>query len=112
MKAVRVNLFGGSSTKQRPDSEPRSLGDHGSVFRFLGSQLEGKILRGPMCMAIGDRRLNREKTFKGDGKSSEVRHGHGRIFFKIENNIRVKIRAIFFISHVQTPLSRVKQQHI
>ena len=48
MKAVRVNLFGGSSTKQRPDSEPRSLGDHGSVFRFLGSQLEGKILRGPM----------------------------------------------------------------
>ena len=50
MKAVRVNLFGGSSTKQRPDSEPRSLGDHGSVFRFLGSQLEGKILRGPMCI--------------------------------------------------------------
>ena len=50
MKAVRVNLFGGSSTKQRPDSEPRSLGDHGSVFRFLGSQLEGKILRGPMCL--------------------------------------------------------------
>ena len=44
-----MNLFGGSSTKQRPDSEPRSLGDHGSVFRFLGSQLEGKILRGPMC---------------------------------------------------------------
>ena len=43
-----MNLFGGSSTKQRPDSEPRSLGDHGSVFRFLGSQLEGKILRGPM----------------------------------------------------------------
>ena len=54
MKAVRVNLFGGSSTKQRPDSEPRSLGDHGSVFRFLGSQLEGKILRGPMwCGALG-----------------------------------------------------------
>ena len=45
-----MNLFGGSSTKQRPDSEPRSLGDHGSVFRFLGSQLEGKILRGPMCL--------------------------------------------------------------
>ena len=45
-----MNLFGGSSTKQRPDSEPRSLGDHGSVFRFLGSQLEGKILRGPMCI--------------------------------------------------------------
>ena len=52
MKAVRVNLFGGSSTKQRPDSEPRSLGDHGSVFRFLGSQLEGKILRGPMCYGL------------------------------------------------------------
>ena len=47
-----MNLFGGSSTKQRPDSEPRSLGDHGSVFRFLGSQLEGKILRGPMWLAM------------------------------------------------------------
>ena len=47
-----MNLFGGSSTKQRPDSEPRSLGDHGSVFRFLGSQLEGKILRGPMCQLV------------------------------------------------------------
>ena len=47
-----MNLFDGSSTKQRPDSGPRSLGDHGSVFRFLGSQLEGKILRGPMCLVI------------------------------------------------------------
>ena len=49
-----MNLFGGPSTKQRPDSEPRSLGDHGSVFRFLGSQLEGKILRGPMCVSLRD----------------------------------------------------------
>ena len=64
MKAVRVNLFGGSSTKQRPDSEPRSLGDHGSVFRFLGSQLEGKILRGPMWGAQSFMAFNFLFTFQ------------------------------------------------
>ena len=34
MKAVRVNLFGRSSAKQRPDLEPHSLEDHGNVFSF------------------------------------------------------------------------------
>ena len=43
MKAVRVNLFGGSSTKQRPDLEPHSLEDHGSVFSFFGHNVEAKF---------------------------------------------------------------------
>ena len=41
MKAVRVNLFGGSSTKQEPDLGPRHLEDYGGVFVFLGSQRGG-----------------------------------------------------------------------
>ena len=57
-----MKLFDGSSTKQRPDSEPRSLGDHGSVFRFLGSQLEGKILRGPMWARLNVENLKKMLT--------------------------------------------------
>ena len=43
MKAVRVNLFGGSSAKQRPDLEPRSLEDHGNVFSFFGHNDEARF---------------------------------------------------------------------
>ena len=43
MKAVRVNLFGGSSAKQRPDLEPRSLEDHGNVFSFFGHKVKAKF---------------------------------------------------------------------
>ena len=43
MKAVRVNLFGGSSTKPRPDLEPRILEDHRSFFSFFGHNDKAKF---------------------------------------------------------------------